>query len=274
MSQDLARAEDPVLHGAERQLGDSSDFVVSAVLAVAKQEELPELRREIPYRQVDTAKQLSVTQRVVGRRVSLQSDSVQDPLRRISRLGGEGARRRSLLAHMVDRAVGRDAVQPRREAVPGIEAREREVDLEEYLLSEIERPVAVAYLAVQVIDQRPLVAPHDLLERRPVASQGRADQVLVRRPGGTGGADLRGLGTRFHPTSPPALWNTRPILTLNPPSGFRGPVASTGPAAGIDGGTEAHGSIASRAELPECSGLGQKVWKAFLDHAAALASRA
>src|SRR6185436_316583 len=90
---------------------------------------------------------------------------------------------RLLAPQVVDRPIGRDAIQPGREPIAGVERLERDEDLEEDLLGQVCRRIPGPYEAENVIDESPLMPVNQGSERVTITRQGLVDQTLVGEGG-------------------------------------------------------------------------------------------
>jgi hypothetical protein len=136
---------------------------------VAEQDQVAVVRRQGLDRLVESSLQLPESKHLVGIGLRARYGGLDARIGCI--VGGrvDRAGPRLLLAALVDRAVGGDAVQPGGETVTRVEARHRGVDLDEHLLGEVVGSIALSGDSVEVVDQRALMTPHELLERLAVA---------------------------------------------------------------------------------------------------------
>ena len=149
------------------------------MLPVPEQDQLAVVGWELLHRAIEATLDLAHAKHLVWSRLV----AGQHPHRRVRVLilgvGVQRASPRLFLAQVIDGAVGGDTIQPGREPVLRIETGEREVDLQEHFLGQIDGQISLAGVAVEVVDQCPLVPPNQTLERAAVAGQGSFDQMFI-----------------------------------------------------------------------------------------------
>ena len=128
---------------------------------------------------------------------------------------------------MIDRAIGGDAIQPRREAEFRVEAGQREVDLEENLLREVERDFEVGH--------------HQLAS----SGRGRGDHAMRRALSLHAHVDVDGGGIHTLPVGPATL--------------LAGPLRGSDPPASDEKLSRSAGAPASMAARPRRSAR----WRSF-----------